>query len=117
MISTLSRSRILLVALILAALVGAFALYQQSATATVTQTVRRDLPIVLDGEVWATTQVGNTIVVGGNFTQIQVERDGPIIDQKAIYAYDINTGDLITCLLYTSPSPRDRTRSRMPSSA
>ena len=26
-----------------------------------------------------------------------------------------NAGD--TCLLYTSPSPRDRTRSRMPSSA
>ena len=30
------------------------------------------------------------------------------------------TGDMMsfgTCLLYTSPSPRDRTRSRMPSSA
>ena len=26
-------------------------------------------------------------------------------------------GNAITCLLYTSPSPRDRTRSRMPSSA
>ena len=26
-------------------------------------------------------------------------------------------GDGISCLLYTSPSPRDRTRSRMPSSA
>ena len=25
--------------------------------------------------------------------------------------------DIITCLLYTSPSPRDRVRSRMPSSA
>ena len=25
--------------------------------------------------------------------------------------------DLYSCLLYTSPSPRDRTRSRMPSSA
>ena len=25
--------------------------------------------------------------------------------------------DSISCLLYTSPSPRDRTRSRMPSSA
>ena len=25
--------------------------------------------------------------------------------------------DIQTCLLYTSPSPRDRTRSRMPSSA
>jgi len=28
-----------------------------------------------------------------------------------------NTGTLNICLLYTSPSPRDRTRSRMPSSA
>ena len=27
------------------------------------------------------------------------------------------TGYDVTCLLYTSPSPRDRTRSRMPSSA
>ena len=26
-------------------------------------------------------------------------------------------GTVLTCLLYTSPSPRDRTRSRMPSSA
>ena len=25
--------------------------------------------------------------------------------------------EIIACLLYTSPSPRDRTRSRMPSSA
>jgi len=29
----------------------------------------------------------------------------------------VSTGDLEVCLLYTSPSPRDRTRSRMPSSA
>ena len=28
-----------------------------------------------------------------------------------------NTVEYILCLLYTSPSPRDRTRSRMPSSA
>ena len=26
-------------------------------------------------------------------------------------------GEYLSCLLYTSPSPRDRTRSRMPSSA
>ena len=36
-------------------------------------------------------------------------------------AHELPTHDLIrngkTCLLYTSPSPRDRTRSRMPSSA
>ena len=33
---------------------------------------------------------------------------------------DLKTFDVMfdmTCLLYTSPSPRDRTRSRMPSSA
>jgi len=31
---------------------------------------------------------------------------------------ELHVGDeIMTCLLYTSPSPRDRTRSRMPSSA
>ena len=30
---------------------------------------------------------------------------------------DEKIADILTCLLYTSPSPRDRTRSRMPSSA
>ena len=32
-------------------------------------------------------------------------------------AGDVNVIPAGTCLLYTSPSPRDRTRSRMPSSA
>ena len=40
----------------------------------------------------------------------------------SLYIDDIPSADLQclcdrTCLLYTSPSPRDRTRSRMPSSA
>ena len=30
---------------------------------------------------------------------------------------DTGDGAIAACLLYTSPSPRDRTRSRMPSSA
>ena len=30
---------------------------------------------------------------------------------------DVDSAVTDTCLLYTSPSPRDRTRSRMPSSA
>ena len=34
------------------------------------------------------------------------------------YSLTIQLGDVLdACLLYTSPSPRDRTRSRMPSSA
>ena len=42
----------------------------------------------------------------------------------AVYLYGVPIGKVTaielrpdTCLLYTSPSPRDRTRSRMPSSA
>ena len=42
----------------------------------------------------------------------------------ASYKYEVvgadgkpKTGTIEACLLYTSPSPRDRTRSRMPSSA
>ena len=35
---------------------------------------------------------------------------------KKIFAIDKDS-EVISCLLYTSPSPRDRTRSRMPSSA
>ena len=31
--------------------------------------------------------------------------------------YQPDKGEIKICLLYTSPSPRDRTRSRMPSSA
>ena len=41
-------------------------------------------------------------------------------DMDALPIRETNTHDYVsnnTCLLYTSPSPRDRTRSRMPSSA
>ena len=44
----------------------------------------------------------------------------PVTFEKAdevVAAYDAGRCDTYTCLLYTSPSPRDRTRSRMPSSA
>ena len=38
-------------------------------------------------------------------------------ERNSDYLNGISTVDLITCLLYTSPSPRDRQKSRMPSSA
>ena len=37
--------------------------------------------------------------------------------QMLCTAHRVLDGDDYACLLYTSPSPRDRTRSRMPSSA
>ena len=38
-------------------------------------------------------------------------------DEASLFGSFTLEGNNITCLLYTSPSPRDRTRSRMPSSA
>ena len=43
--------------------------------------------------------------------------DGRHADQQVRGAIVLPHGTGKTCLLYTSPSPRDRTRSRMPSSA
>ena len=47
----------------------------------------------------------------------QMRMDEPFVKRSAFSgASDVQTGSG-SCLLYTSPSPRDRTRSRMPSSA
>ena len=40
-----------------------------------------------------------------------------VFDSSGAYHEETRIGFLVACLLYTSPSPRDRTRSRMPSSA
>ena len=55
----------------------------------------------------------NIIVVGaGGSTQGSKAITSFLCEKRVIY-FD----HLDSCLLYTSPSPRDRTRSRMPSSA
>ena len=52
---------------------------------------------------------------------IDALREAYTIDDIASYAFTGTTATLepefMTCLLYTSPSPRDRQKSRMPSSA
>ena len=40
-----------------------------------------------------------------------------IVAREIMYGVNTGIGEFSDCLLYTSPSPRDRTRSRMPSSA
>ena len=79
----------LLLVLLAVSLVSAI----HAVSAVVTENPRNDLPIALDGQVWAIEQVGNTVVVGGNFTQVQTSRNGPVVDQAALYAYDIDTGE------------------------
>ena len=49
--------------------------------------------------------------------EIRGKLEAKSFEQGKLY-YDLkNYQSAMTCLLYTSPSPRDRTRSRMPSSA
>ena len=50
---------------------------------------------------------------GGGIIQITQSQDG----KEQVNFNTSSETDFMTCLLYTSPSPRDRTRSRMPSSA
>ena len=57
---------------------------------------------------------------GGTFTDIVARRpDGKLVTHKLLSEYPERYDDAVTqgCLLYTSPSPRDRQKSRMPSSA
>ena len=44
-----------------------------------------------------------------------VQRDGQLVNERM--EKELEGVNQRSCLLYTSPSPRDRTRSRMPSSA
>ncbi|MGI9607877.1 MAG: calcium-binding protein [Acidimicrobiales bacterium] len=60
---------------------------------------RRDLPRVLDGTVFDSAQVGDWIVVGGDFTQL--DNDGTVVDQVAAFAYNLETGELNTSFLPT----------------
>ena len=61
---------------------------------------------------------------GGSNTQLQYNNSGSFagsanltFDGNNLLIADTKKLRFNTCLLYTSPSPRDRTRSRMPSSA
>ena len=56
----------------------------------------------------------------GRIVNYEIDNISP--DMSFLEMLDVLNADLISkdedpCLLYTSPSPRDRTRSRMPSSA
>ena len=47
--------------------------------------------------------------------RVVIEADN--VDGSSPYIFNCSLRSVYGCLLYTSPSPRDRTRSRMPSSA
>ena len=60
----------------------------------------------------------NFMSVGSSiFIMVVYDRVLPNSAYESLYALTIGMALVITCLLYTSPSPRDMRRSRMPSSA
>ena len=52
-------------------------------------------PGALDGRVEAIAIDGDTVFVGGTFTQVQEALDGEILDQAYLYAYSKSTGAVI----------------------
>ena len=60
----------------------------------------------------AQIQIAGLICKNFNF-----EHSRPAADESLFEFFEKQNLVAISCLLYTSPSPRDRTRSRMPSSA
>ena len=57
------------------------------------------------------SEIANVIWYGGSVSKYTVDE----LKERRVNCMDHS--EAILCLLYTSPSPRDRTRSRMPSSA
>jgi len=53
-------------------------------------------PNVLDGEVDTIAQVGQLIVLGGSFTQVQAASGGPVLTRDHILAFDKSTGAIST---------------------
>ena len=73
-----------------------------------------------DGDMGIDTDMLNDLIE--NNLQDFINNTSVTVHQTIHYhnntTYVVDDGDYsTTCLLYTSPSPRDRTRSRMPSSA
>ena len=59
----------------------------------------------------------NVAVGNSNELNIKMEADTQALDEVVVVGYGVMKKRDLTCLLYTSPSPRDSTSSRMPSSA
>ena len=74
--------------------------------------IRKDLEPGIDAEA----NIDGSIFIG-NHIQPGSAQERKVLMHEMRHIVDMKTGKLSYCLLYTSPSPRDRTRSRMPSSA
>ena len=65
--------------------------------------------------------MAKNLIKAGFDLQVHSRSNGPVKELVALGAKETNTpaecAENMDCLLYTSPSPRDKRQSRMPSSA
>ena len=81
---------------------------------------------IADGTTSGYVQIGNNwaagsgiLVVDGRTSRVGIGTNSPdnLLEIQTESGSGVTGNDGIFCLLYTSPSPRDRQKSRMPSSA
>ena len=72
--------------------------------------------ILLPGALREYAHLEKRVVLVGQGNKLELWSES-LWEAECEAALAADEGDLPACLLYTSPSPRDRTRSRMPSSA
>ena len=81
-------------------------------------TIGNDVVIGSGAQIIGPIKVGNNSRVAANAVVVKdVPENATMVGIPAKAVKLENKGNFRPCLLYTSPSPRDRTRSRMPSSA
>ena len=56
-------------------------------------------PSALDGSVQSIVQIGNTVVIGGDFTQVQAAGSSTVVNRPDILAFNATTGALSTTFL------------------
>ena len=87
-------------------------IFSQSKLTTELRSIKNPLKINEDA-IWLKNKAGN--ILGCRHNLIKFYEDITIMSSAVEICDKDNLA--ITCLLYTSPSPRDRQKSRMPSSA
>ncbi|NAZ16803.1 PKD domain-containing protein [Glutamicibacter soli] len=69
---------------------------EQEYNSVVSSSPASNTPHVLDGIVFSVAEVGDLIVLGGSFTQVQAANGGPVLSRNRIVAFNKNTGAIST---------------------